>query len=68
MEEIHYKTHLLKIGYFRRVLSFIFLLRASLRIETVYKKFMFFLDRGINNCDSKNNFIFKIKYQKKNFS
>jgi len=66
MEEIHYKTHLLKTGYLRRVLSSIFLIRASLRIETVYKKFMFFLDCGINNCNSKNNFNFKINYQKKN--
>ena len=66
MKEIHYKTRLLKIGYLRRALSFIFLIKASLRIETLYKIFMFFLDRGINNYDSKNNLIFKIKYQKKN--
>ena len=66
MKEIHYKTHLLKIGYLRRALSFIFLIKASLRIETLYKIFMFFLDRGINNYDSKNNLNFKIKYQKKN--
>lgn len=66
MEEIYYKNHFFKICYLRRVLLFIFLVRASLRIETFYEKFMFFLDRCINNCDSKNNFIFKIKYQKKN--
>ena len=66
MEEIHYKTHLLKIGYLRRELSFIFFIIASLRIEKVYKIFMFLLDCDINNYDSKNNLFFKIKYQKKN--
>ena len=63
MEEIYYKNHFFKICYLRRVLLFIFLVRASLRIETLYEKFMFFLDRCINNCDVK-IILFLIKYQK----
>ena len=66
MKKIHYKTHPLKISYLRRALLFIFLIRASFKIEKVCKISMFFLDRYINNYYSKKNFIFKIKYQKKN--
>ena len=72
MEEIYYKNHFFKICYLRKELLFIFLVRASLRIETLYEKFMFFLDRCINNCDSKKIILFlrlnikrKISYEKK---